>query len=86
MELNELDSLIKKNNIYLFCLLKNIQGVEYHIEEQHNGNVISIRVYADEVRDNEWKYLKKKGYLSLEYDYGIGYCYFNKKICFDIYL
>lgn len=86
MESSELDSLIKKNNIYLFCLLKNIQGVEYFPEEQHNGNIISIRVYADEVRDNEWKYLKKKEYLSLEYDFNIGYCNYKKKICFDIYL
>jgi hypothetical protein len=86
MESSELDNLIKKKNIYLFCLLKNIQGVEYYPEEQYNGNIISIRVYADEVRDNEWKYLKKKDYLPLEYHYSIGYCHYKKKICFDIYL
>lgn len=86
MESSDLDSLIKKNNIYLFCLLKNIQGVEYYQEEQNNSNIISIRVYADEVRDNELKYLKKKNYISLVNGNSIGYCHFKKKICFDIYL
>lgn len=84
MDSTELDKLIKNNNIYLFGLLQNIQGVEYYFHEKHNNDLFVVRVYSDKVRDNEWKYLLKKEYIDINDN--IGFCHYKKKCFFDIYL